>query len=95
MQQAESSLLHQAEDSIPLPAPKTRDRRPPKGHFEKILEAAYPHHLYPIKHKLRDCTMMRRFMSSPGAPPGGDELTRDPRGGGTVLGEAEVTTITG
>jgi hypothetical protein len=38
---------------------------------------------------------MRRFMCSPGAPPGGDEVTRDPRGGGTVLGEAEVTTITG
>jgi hypothetical protein len=69
--------------------------RPPKDHFEKILEASYHHHPYPIKHKLRDCTMMRRFMSSVGTPPDGDEVTRDLRGGGTVLGEVEVTTITG
>jgi hypothetical protein len=55
---------------------------PPKDHFEKILEATYPHHPYPIRHKLRDCTMMRRFISSAGTPPGDDELTRDPRGGG-------------
>jgi hypothetical protein len=37
--------------------------RPPKDHFDKILEAPCPHHPYPSKHKLRDCTMMRRFMS--------------------------------
>jgi hypothetical protein len=44
-----------------------RCTRPPKDHFEKILEAACPHHPYPVKHKLRDCTMMKKFMSS-GAP---------------------------
>jgi hypothetical protein len=48
-----------------------RCTRPPKDHFEKILKAACPHHLYPVKHKLRDCTMMKRFMSSVGTPPGG------------------------
>jgi hypothetical protein len=26
-----------------------RRTRPPKDHFEKILEAAYPHHPYPVK----------------------------------------------
>jgi hypothetical protein len=72
-----------------------RRMRPPKDLFEKILAADYPHHLYPVKHKLRDCTMMRRFMSSAGTPPGGDELARDRRGRGMVLGEAEVATITG
>jgi hypothetical protein len=38
--------------------------RPPKDHFEKLLKAAYPHHSYPIKHKLKDCTMMKNFMMS-------------------------------
>jgi hypothetical protein len=47
---------------------------------------------YPIKHKLRDYTMMKNFMSSR-APPGGDELERDSRSRGTMLKEVEVTTI--
>jgi hypothetical protein len=42
--------------------------KPPKDHFEKIHEAACPHHPYPVKHKLRDCTMMKKFMSSGGHP---------------------------
>jgi hypothetical protein len=63
-------------------------------HFEKIVEATYPNHRYPIKHKLRDYTMMKRFMPSAGTSPGGDELVGDPRGGGTTLRDAEVATIT-
>jgi hypothetical protein len=63
-----------------------RHTKPPKDHFEKILEADYPHHLYPVKHKLRDYTMMRRLLSSAGTPPTGDELTRDPRGGAWCSG---------
>jgi hypothetical protein len=61
-----------------------------------ILEAVCPHHPYPVKHKLMDCTMMKRFMTS-GAPPSGDEPARDPGGRGTVLilEEVEVVTITG
>jgi hypothetical protein len=61
-----------------------------KDHFEKILEAACPHHPYPIKHKLRDCTMMKRFMTS-GAPPGGDEPASNSRGRGTMLVPGEVS----
>jgi hypothetical protein len=62
-----------------------RCTRPPKDHFEKILEATYPHHPYPVKHKHRNCTMMRRFMSSAGTSLGSDELVGDPRGRGMVL----------
>jgi hypothetical protein len=71
-----------------------RCTRPPKGHFEKVLEAACPHHLYSIKHKLRDCTMMKRFMSSD-TPTDDDELARDLGGKGMALVEAKVTTIIG
>jgi hypothetical protein len=67
---------------------------PPKDHFEKVLEAACPHHPYPVKHKLRDCTMMKRFMSS-GTPAAAAELARNLGGRGTALGEAKVTTIIG
>jgi hypothetical protein len=66
---------------------------PPKDHFERIIAAAYPHHQYPVKHKLRDCTMMRRLKSSASTPSRSDKLARDPRGGGTVLGDPEVATI--
>jgi hypothetical protein len=33
-------------------------------HFEKHLEEACPNHAYPIKHKLRDYSMMKNFMAS-------------------------------
>jgi hypothetical protein len=42
--------------------------RPLKDHFKKLLEVACPHHPYPIKHKLNDFTMIKRFTTS-GAPP--------------------------
>jgi hypothetical protein len=67
-----------------------RCTRPPKDHFKKILEEACPHHPYPIKHKLRDCTIMKKFMSLE-APPGSDEPARDSRS----RGMAEVATIVG
>jgi hypothetical protein len=72
-----------------------RRTRLPKDHFEKILEASCLHHPYPLKHKLRDYTTMKRFTTS-GAAPGGDGPGRDSRGKGTTLfpREVEVTTIT-
>jgi hypothetical protein len=70
-----------------------RRTRPPKDHFEKILEVVCPHHPYPIKHKLRDCTMMKRFMTL-GVPHGGDEPTRDTRGRGMTLVPIEVEVVT-
>jgi hypothetical protein len=46
--------------------------RLPTDHFEKLLEVSYPHHPYPVKHKLKDCTMMKIFMTS-GTPSKGDK----------------------
>jgi hypothetical protein len=73
-----------------------RCTRPPKDHFEKILEVACPSHPYPIKNKLRDYAMMKKFMMS-GAPPGGDEPARDSKGKDVALlpRKVEVVTITG
>jgi hypothetical protein len=70
--------------------------RSPKDHFEKLLEATDPHHPYPVKHKLRDCSMMKKFMMS-GA------LSRDDKPGGDLGGtsvtpipdEAEIMAISG
>jgi hypothetical protein len=33
-------------------------------HFKMLVERAYPNHTYPVHHKLKDCGMMRSFMSS-------------------------------
>jgi hypothetical protein len=35
----------------------------PMDHIEKILEDTCSNHTYPIKHKLRDCSMMKSFMT--------------------------------
>jgi hypothetical protein len=56
-----------------------RQTRPPKDHFEKLLEAIYPHHPYPIKHKLKNCVMMRKFMTLR-APSRGSKLEGNPGG---------------
>ena len=51
-------------------AEKRKAPRPQEHHFEKQLEALCPYHEKPVKHKLRDCRLMRSFLASPGlAPP--------------------------
>jgi hypothetical protein len=37
--------------------------QPTKGHFEKLLEETFPNHAYTIKHKLRDCSLMKSFIN--------------------------------
>jgi hypothetical protein len=61
-----------------------RQTRLPIDHFEKLHEATYPHHLYPIKHKLKDCTMIKKFMMSR-AP------SRDTKLGGDLAGKSAAT----
>jgi hypothetical protein len=48
-------------------------------HFEKLLEATYPNHAYPIKHKLKECSMMKNYMTT-GALAVGKKLEGDPGG---------------
>jgi hypothetical protein len=31
--------------------------------FEKLLKATYQNHTYPVKHKLKECTMMKNCMT--------------------------------
>jgi hypothetical protein len=38
--------------------------RPPTDHFKRLLEKSCPNHAYPIRHKLKDYSMMRSFMTS-------------------------------
>jgi hypothetical protein len=42
----------------------TRQARLPMDHFEKLLEETCPNHTYPVKHKLRNCGMMKNFVAS-------------------------------
>jgi hypothetical protein len=32
--------------------------------FEKILEATYPNHAYPVRHMLKECTMMKNYVTT-------------------------------
>jgi hypothetical protein len=41
-----------------------RQERPLTEHFERLLEGACSNHAYPIKHKLKGCSMMKNFMTS-------------------------------
>jgi hypothetical protein len=36
----------------------------PTDHFKRLLEEVCPNHAYPIRHKLKDCVIMRSFMTS-------------------------------
>jgi hypothetical protein len=33
-------------------------------HFEKLLEAICPNHMYPVRHKLKECTMIKNNMTT-------------------------------
>jgi hypothetical protein len=41
-----------------------RQARLPTDQFKRLLEEACPNHTYPVRHKLKDCSMMRCFMTS-------------------------------
>jgi hypothetical protein len=38
--------------------------RQPADHFKKFLEETYPNHTYPTRHKLKECTMMKNYMTT-------------------------------
>jgi hypothetical protein len=38
--------------------------RPATDHFRRLVKEACPNHAYPIRHKLKDCGMMRSFTPS-------------------------------
>jgi hypothetical protein len=37
-------------------------------HFEKFLEETCPNHVYPIKHKIRDCGMIKNLNNDVPSP---------------------------
>jgi hypothetical protein len=40
-----------------------RQARTPTYHFERLLEEVCLNHAYAVKHKLRDCSLMKNFMA--------------------------------
>jgi hypothetical protein len=51
--------------------------QPPIDHFERLLKGAFLNYAYPVKHKLKNCDMMKNFMSSRSLTRG-MELKEDP-----------------
>jgi hypothetical protein len=54
-----------------------RQAKLPMDNFMRLLEEACPNHAYPIRHKHKDCDMMKSFMIS-GSLTRGTELDEDP-----------------
>jgi hypothetical protein len=63
-------------------------------HFKKPLQETCPNHTYLVKHKLKDCSMMKSFMTL-GSLSQGMEVNKVPDEGDTMpfQGEDAVTTI--
>jgi hypothetical protein len=38
--------------------------RSPTDHFEKLLEVTCSNHKFPVKHKLKECSMMKNYMTT-------------------------------
>jgi hypothetical protein len=55
----------------------------PTDHFKGLLKEACSNHAYPIRHKLKDCGMMRSFMTSRSLT-WGVELDEGPDGSDTM-----------
>jgi hypothetical protein len=36
----------------------------PMDHLEKLLEATCPNHMYPIMYRLKECTLMKNYMTT-------------------------------
>jgi hypothetical protein len=70
--------------------------RLPMDHFMRLLEDAYPNHGYPVRQKLKDCVMMRSFVTS-GTLTYGAELDEGSDGSDTTPfpGENVVLTVYG
>jgi hypothetical protein len=66
---------------------------PPTDNFKRLLEEAYPNHVYPIKHKLKDCDIMKSFMIS-GYTTRGTKLNEDTGRSDTMPFPKENTVMT-
>jgi hypothetical protein len=73
-----------------------RQAWPPTNHIERLLEEACANHAYPVKQKLKDSDMMKKFMIS-GSLTQGMERDKDPGESDSMpfLGEDVVMTVYG
>jgi hypothetical protein len=56
-----------------------RQAWPPTNHFKRLPKEACPNHMYPIRHKLKECDIMKSFII-PGSLTWGAALDDDPGG---------------
>jgi hypothetical protein len=70
-----------------------RSARVPTDYLKRLLEEACPNHTYPVRHKLKDCGMMRSFMTS-GCLTWGAEPDEGPNGSNVWLFPEENAIMT-
>ena len=54
------------------------DRPPLNEHFEQLLNKPCTNHGYPVKHKFKDCDLMKRLLRRSGRPAGGGRDKQPP-----------------
>ena len=58
-----------------------KGRKPPTeegtNHFEKLLEASWPNHRYPVRHAYKDCRFLRKFLSKEASSEKGSNPQKD------------------
>lgn len=59
-----------------------RPARPPTDYFEKMLEAPCKNHAFPVRHKLKECDLMKRFVAGAPLDNKGKKPEDAPGGGG-------------
>jgi hypothetical protein len=60
-----------------------RPTRSPTDHFEKLHEATCPNYTFPVKHKLKECSMMKNYMAT-------GTLARTKKPEGDSVGKADA-----
>jgi hypothetical protein len=66
-------------DRSPRPLAKTNN-----DHFQKLMDSLCQSHGFPVRHKLRECELLKRFISNPPAKKQSRrvdkaDITRSPR----------------
>jgi hypothetical protein len=67
--------------------------RPPMDHFKRHMDETCPNHAYPVRHKLKECVMMRSFITS-GSLTWGAELDEGSDGSNTTHFPRENAVLT-
>jgi hypothetical protein len=60
----DDNLIAAVERKVTRPKSSPAKDGPPKDHFERLLDASCPHHEVLVKHKLKDCRLIKNYVNN-------------------------------